>query len=465
MGKETMRETFNYVIRYVVDVECVTPFHTGAEEQCPRNTKNQPFLQGYSISGAMRNFMENTNCTVLNAARQEKALFLLPVGELLISDLVFEKTDAVEKRSRITVDWNCGVKKGEALRYAALPKGTRGMFTIHWMGMQGPNGTMNCARTPESVRQGIESYLSAMNSGLIRLGKWNNTGMGRMKLNVQRYEYDLRCADDLRRWLADEEDECITPDGDIVNLEWLEWEKVVFYVSFYADGILVRNMDGMGIGSLRTTYSSVKNAMGVYYVPSTVIRGALRHRASYIENILYPETLEKNTESCKPKAQEKSNASVVREMMGTRDKCGVVTVSDGTLESCSIRTPEPGGHREERYRTHTDQLTSGSIEGSLVTQDSIHGLLQWSVTIPVDKKGKYKRMCRLLLFALRDLGLGRYGLGSSGAIGYGIAKSIVVRIWTPDGEAVMKCKDGRIELLDEKHIVSSWMESERESTK
>lgn len=459
---KTMRETFDYVVRYVVDVECVTAFHTGAEELCQRNAKNQPFLQGYSISGAMRNFKEKTNRTILNAAGQEKALFLLPVKELRISDLVFEKTDAIETRSRIAVDGDSGVKKGGAFRYAALPKGTRGMFTIHWMGMKDRNGEVDRARTPERVRQGIENYLSAMNSGLICLGKWNHTGMGQMKLNVRRCEYDLCCADDLRRWLADEEDERITPDDDIVKLEWLEWKKVVFHISFYADGILVRNAHSLGIGSQRTTYSSVKNAMGVYYVPSTVIRGALRHRANYIEKILYPKTLEKNTESCKTGEQKKNNVSVVREMMGTRGTSGVVSVSDGILESCSIRTPEPGGHREERYRAHTDQLTSGSIAGSLVTQESIHGLLKWSVTVPVEKDGKYKRICRLLLFALRDLGLGRYGLGSSGAIGFGIAKAMTVQIRTTDGEAVMKCRDGHIEFLDEKHIVSSWMESERE---
>jgi hypothetical protein len=67
-----------------------------------------------------------------------------------------------------------------------------------------------------------------------------------------------------------------------------------------------------------------------------------------------------------------------------------------------------------------------------------------------------KAGCAQILYALRDLGLGLFELGSGTAIGRGRVDELFVEISADGKSAELRCKNGQVTLSDKQGLLESW---------
>ena len=126
-----MRAGYNYVLRYRVEVTCVSPLRTGEAardpEQVLRRPDGTPYLQGSSLAGALRAWREDENLF----GSQERE------GQLTVSDLEFCPNASQGTRPRLRIDGATGTGADRAkFDVTALLPGTTGVFTLVWQGVK-----------------------------------------------------------------------------------------------------------------------------------------------------------------------------------------------------------------------------------------------------------------------------------------------------------------------------------------
>ena len=92
-------------------------------------------------------------------------------------------------------------------------------------------------------------------------------------------------------------------------------------------------------------------------------------------------------------------------------------------------------------------------------EEPIRSEITLRITLPEGET----RGCGLLLYALRDLGLGLYNLGSGGAVGRGYLAVDTIRAQAPDGsEACLRFdQDRRCTMEDPSGLFARWLDAVR----
>ena len=189
-----MAALFDYAVIYEIEAVCKTPLRTGntdgEADQILRCKDGTPFIQGNSISGALRYWLEKNKYI-----KEAELLFgsQKKEGHLIISDGIFEKNAEVASRTGIVIDKHTGtVEKGKKFDTLHIVTGQKMNFGITWTGMK-----------EEAVQtELIEQMLSAMNQGNIRLGAKKTSGFGLFTLRVKKREYDLMNEKDREDWIS-----------------------------------------------------------------------------------------------------------------------------------------------------------------------------------------------------------------------------------------------------------------------
>ena len=401
-----MRATFRYILHYHVDVECLSPLRTGGVERNTeiilRNHAGVPILQGTSLAGSLR------------AWKDDPELWGNPEneGQLIVSDLKFKQKNTIT-RPRVKINQKTGVVQNK-YDLSALPKGSEGHFELIW------RGTVN----PESAKMKIEEYFSALHNGAISLGAQKTNGFGLVSLKASLAEYDLKDEKDLKDWL----EETKKPISICLKQEIPSY--VLFTVDAETNGLLVKasHESGYGDGSLKGVQIRENNTA---IIPGSSIKGAIRAHLERIAPYFHAEDL----------IDQFFGRAAAKKVDGISGK---IRFSDGKFQENSVAAV--------RKRIRISRLSGGVFGKSLFTEETMQGHVSWEIRIP----DGHPQICALLLFALRDLYLGLYNIGSGFAIGRGQFSKMKVAIQTPDGESEMECRESGIEMKDPDGIVAAW---------
>lgn len=133
-----MNATFTRAVRYWVEAVCLTPLRTGgadgAAETVLRDWEGRPFVQGTSLAGVLRGWLEERD------PDQAEALFgsQRQGGSLMVSDGLFEAAAEQQTRPRLRINGATGTAdNGGKFDVAHIAAGSRLTFTLTWLGDEG----------------------------------------------------------------------------------------------------------------------------------------------------------------------------------------------------------------------------------------------------------------------------------------------------------------------------------------
>lgn len=373
-----MASLFDYAVVYDAEAICKTPLRTGdadgGTDEILSYKDGTPFIQGNSISGALRAWLEK-----VQEKKTVESLFgsQLREGHLNISDGVFSKAACLGSRTGIAIDGASGtVKNGGKFDVKHINAGERMKFSITWTGWkQDVNET-----------ELVEQMLSAMQEGDIRIGAKKTNGFGIFELRVKKTCFDLKQERDRKAWLEDER------EGKLLVLKPIQKKAYTeFVLSGRLDSILVK----AAIPEQVNDSSCIKNIMEgkTAIIPGSSVKGAIRARVQAIAEAMG------------------IDLAIVREMFGNGN-CDGNEQSAGQVYFEDVRMDR--SKKEAITRIRINKFTGGVIRGGLFREEPLSAEVKIRILVP-----DHPAYCMLMLYALRDLGEGLYNLGSGGAIGRG----------------------------------------------
>ena len=421
-----MNPSFWYAVRYQVEAQCLSPLRTGGTDGDTETVLTGPdgvhFLQGSSLAGGFRDWV--TGCwgpemagTLFGSNQAE--------GSLVISDGRFDSRTAVQQRPRLRIDRVRGTAdKGGKFDLAQVAAGSRFCFEMVW------RGTELC---PEQ-QQAVKAMLEAMNSGEIRLGAQKNNGLGRVQLTVHQKSFDMHQEADRTAWLEE------TGAGTLLPLETAAPMRTVFVLEGKVDGLLVKAAAAQAKAEEKGSYTPNLEENGMPVLPGSAIKGVVRSWAERIvKSSSLPESVTDKLFGCSAGARQEGLAGRVR-------------VEDLQLNQAQKR---------QISRIRINRFTGGVIRQGLMTEEPLSTpvRLELSVTQPTGLERA------LLVYALRDLGLGLYSLGSGWAIGRGVMQADRLTVCQPDGtKAVLFFQEGRANRLEDPDgLMAGWMKAWKEN--
>lgn len=406
-----MSATFREAVRYAVRATCLSPIRTGGTgltaEQILRDAAGKPYFHGASLAGALRE-----HCRLAFGKDAAEALFgsQKASGHLVISDGSFPENSATELRPRLRINGKTGTADPHGkFDVAHLPVGTELTFTITWMGF------------PEDAHQltQVEQLLSALHHGQIRLGGQKTNGFGRVQLEVRRQIYHLSDAHDRQCWL-EELDEAVPMTLPAVE----QAKQLTFVVEGEADSILVKSGNIERRNDRNVTVPI--REQGVSIVPGSSVKGSLRNRVALIGQMLG-----------KPEVAD----NLFGRMNNGEDNgvAGRVIVDDVRLSDAKSM---------EISRIHINRFTGGVIRNGLFTEEPLQSPVTLRLSLleapetqetheSQESDGGY------LLYALRDLGLGLWNLGSGASVGRGYIRVHTITVTHSDGRTGVLRFDGQ----------------------
>ena len=412
-----MAVTYTYAVRYEVEAICRTPLRTGGTDGDPETILESwdgtALLQGSSLAGALRGWLAAADVgmaeTLLGSPKQ--------AGHLLVSDGVFDRTAERYTRPRLRINGETGTAdEGGKFDVAHIGTGSRFRFSLTWLGLKACDEELTA----------VEQMLAALNRGEIRLGAQKSNGFGRVELKDCKRTFDLTDPSVRAAWLGD------TCQGTPLTLpEVVNARRVTFLVSGQADSLLVKA--GAALQKEGCAYTPNLTEGGRPILPGSSIKGAVRARAEMIAGFL----------GLPLEVTENLFGRMSSE--GDNGKAGCVFFEDGRLS---------GEKRLQISRIRINRFTGGIIRGGLFTEEPLSCGVEMHISAPDDSAA-----CGLLLYALRDLGLGLYNLGSGGAIGRGYLSVREIKAVTPDGTEARLIfdKQHRCTVEDPAGIFQTWL--------
>lgn len=417
-----MSATFTRAVRYRVEAVCLTPLRTGgadgAVETVLRDWTGRPFVQGTSLAGALRDWLADRDPDKVEPLFGSQA----QSGSLMVSDGLFEAAAEQQTRPRLRIDGATGTADdGGKFDVAHIAAGTKLTFTLTWLGSE------------EMLEQtgAVGQMLAALHAGEIRLGAQKTNGFGRVSLTVQKRSYRM-------------EDEGDREDGTPLTLPALTLGgQVVLALTGRADSILVkagaREMRSSPKGGNRNVTVPLREN-GRAILPGSSVKGAVRARVTAIAELLGMEK------------------AVTEELFGRMNRRGE-NPDNGLPGKVRFEDAVLSGKSQEISRIRINRFTGGVIRQGLFVEEPIRSEITLRITLPEGEA----RGCGLLLYALRDLGLGLYNLGSGGAVGRGYLAVDTIRAQAPDGaEACLRFdQDRRCTMEDPSGLFARWLDAVR----
>lgn len=173
-------------------------------------------------------------------------------------------------------------------------------------------------------------------------------------------------------------------------------------------------------------------------MPGSSVKGAVRARVQAIADLLH----------CSESVDELFGRGAAQ---GDNGIAGRVQFTDVVLDKAK---------EQKISRIRINKFTGGVIRRGLFTEEPLKSGVTLTITAPQDDICG----CALLVYALRDLGLGLYNLGSGGAVGRGYIKVSRIAIACGDKTADMTFGVDGCKLNDTDNLVSAWLHALEERT-
>ncbi len=414
-----MAAVFTYAAVYHITAACLAPLRVGGSdgdtEKVLCDAAGRPFLPGTSLAGALRAWLEQ------NAPAKTMALFggeesrLKKAGHLIVSDAFFAGDAPLELRPRLRIDPRTGTAAaGAKFDLAHIGKGAELSFMLTWLGDKEDIDELAV----------VEDMLAALHTGDIVLGAHKTNGFGRVALEVTRQTFDMFDPADRQKWLSDQY------QGERLTLpEDRPGNMVKFTLTGRADDLLVRSGKTMEVE--KKSYTVNITEKGVPVIPATSLRGAVRAQASRIVRAAG------------------IDPAAIDELFGCAadgGRPGRVRFEDAVLTKAQ---------KKMITRIRIDKFTGGVMRRALINEEPISSPLTLRLQAPNEPLA-----CALLLYALRDLGLGLYSLGGESAVGRGYVKVDEIKAAAPDGRVMrLRFAGDAITLDDPDNLADEWLKA------
>lgn len=413
---------FNYAVKYAVIATCLSPLRTGdAEggvETVLLGSDGMPMIQGSSIAGALRAWVEHSRASEGSDAARSLFGDSLDAGgdgssPLTVSDGTF-KDFKTQTRPRLRMNPQTGAGDGV---------GKFEMCSVETGSTFGFDLLLQTMGRDQEKEQMLEEALSALHSGLITLGGQSSNGFGRVRLEVKRRHFDLTRQKHRQVWLQD------SGDSALLELKPMKIRTVTFTVTGTTSGVLVRSgrseqvKDEQNEIIAENVNTAMKDA-DTYVLPGSSLKGVIRSRASLIADYL----------NC---------PEVVTELFGSGgDAEAEAGAGRVRVRECRIKDVK----KRVITRTRINRFTGGVMEKKLFSEEPVSG----SISIQAEVLTRHpevltrdERCLGLLFYALRDFAMGLYGIGSEGSIGRGYIRDGELKVVDADTRCTLRFKDGR----------------------
>ena len=426
-----MKPTYDFIVQYDVSGICLTPLRIGNADgnisEVMRNRQGTPIIPGSSVIGALREWKDDND--LFGPRNSDQSVKEHREGHIRTSDAVFEDHTDMTVRPRVRIDpKTASAADGGKFSTAQLPADSRFSLQLWWIG---------CTDRSEALQKAtidtMEQYLAALHAGEITLGGQKSNGYGRVRLeNVKRRCYDLYHEPDLQAWIRRDNEDAENISGTL-NAERITSSFVRMEITAKTEALLVKAPAGEGVGEEGTDAVQYSEG-GKYIIPGSSIKGAIRAYCGRLQAYLGVEE------------QELLDAFGYGATTDQAGKPGTIFFEDAVIAPKDVSTAS-----EKRTRIRIDRVSGGVIRGGLFSEKPVGGTIRFAV-----RTTNSPTVCRMLLFALRDLGMGLYTLGSEASVGYGKLYGMKVRIYAPKGEATMTVSGDGADIEDPNGILEKW---------
>lgn len=458
---------FDYAMIYKVEAECTSPLHTGDSlaltEEILLRSDGKAIIQGNSLAGAMKEYARiNFPDSYIrlfggDVKREDRRETEMVEGHLIISDGVFDDA-RVQLRPRVRINSATGAAMdGGKYDIKHIAAGNVFEFTITWLGNKDGDASGKGVNEDAKV---IEQILSAMNNGLIRLGAYKTSGYGKVSLTVSRECFDMKNAGERQAWLNNEfkgsrlelASGTAAPEGmDVEIVVKGRMPSALVKAGSDSDKEYEKTDGNKGAAGLThniiedyeyKTAGSTGKVQKYAVIPGSSIKGVVRNRVNMIAGWY---SGNKHSDSI---------GKLPDMMFGSADN------GDGGSKGC-IYFDELKIHHCEKVNTKVvsririNKFTGGVMGGALVNEEIIGDEVELHIHMP-----EKPQMCALLMYALRDLGLGLYNIGSGQSIGRGYVDVDEISVKVGSRKAELRFdKDRNVSGTDESGLLAQWIEA------
>lgn len=366
-----------------------------------KNRDGVPFIPGTSLAGALRSVLVQYKDKVAVArlfgsiekdVEQQSAVAVQDVtlngAKLTVRDGV-----SLDTYTKSTI-------KGHKYNYEAVERGARGAFLLE--------ATLRAALGDAAEDAVAElTTLARQLAGGIHVGALTAKGFGRVRLaDCRLSSYDFTDFAAVTSYLLGEaasQEEAIEPDAEATATSFSEGLSIT--ADFALNGaLIVRDYAAREADGKDPIAAKQKKSGADYLIPGTSIKGALRHHAEEILDVL-------------GKSQD-----MLTELMG----CATDTKKQRSrlmVEECYIRS----GVREVRQsRNRIDRFTGGTVDSALFTEIPVWQEEAGTPTVRLQLSIRRAEPAEagLMLYLLRELWQGRLPLGGEAGIGRGTLRGL-----------------------------------------
>ncbi len=421
-----MKATFLYAVRYNIEAICKSPFRTGnaegdTESVLINSVTGIPMIQGTSIAGTMRSFAEKQGFgtdIIENLFGSQHT-----VGVLNFSDGLFTRHNSMTRpHVKINGATGAGEDKGK-YNTKCIPAGEIFSFDI----------VMKTDKLDNEIESKIEILLGGLNSGAVCLGAQKTNGFGQVSLVVKKRVFSLVNENDRNAWLSDD-----ISAAKIIMLPVPYNKETVFKIlSVSSDSMLIKSI-ATGDGKNATVHMSESMSDdSKAIIPGSSLKGIIRNRINAVAQIIGIR-------------QETVDQIFGRNSLKGSDNgiAGTVIFNEAVIKNKKF---------QKISRIHINRFTGGVIDRALFTETPVSG--EFELTIKVQTaENLHKTACGLILFAIRDIAIGLYGIGSGNSIGRGRLNINEIQIKSADGNASLVFGDSP-SVKDDLGIIKAWLDA------
>lgn len=411
---------FDYAVKYAVTATCISPLRTGGTdgdvELLLLGSDGLPIVQGSSIAGVLRSWVQ------MNQSEEaaEKLFGASRSGKLgdktslvTVSDGAFHSDVDTQLRPRLRMNRETGTgAETQMFSVRSVESGSRFDFEL----------LLQTKGRDAEAEELLEKALSALHSGQIALGGQSANGFGLVELSVKRRSFDLKQKADRQAWLEEAE------PTEALPLKKLKWDTITFTVTGTTSGVLIRSGERESIGEKHSVATAMRDAQGSV-LPGSALKGLIRSRAEQIGAYL----------GC---------SQAVEELFGSEEQktAGRLRVREGRIKDEKKRVIT---------RTRISRFTGGVMEKKLFSEEPVSG----EVSIQAEVFTRDAKALGLLFYAMRDLAMGLYSIGSESSIGRGCLTEGVLRVQNGEQSCTFRFEEGKPLWEGDAEFVNVWLKA------
>lgn len=410
-----------------LEIESISPLNISDGEDLLIIDSDKALLSATTIAGGFRSYLREKEKETSNLFGDNKNTESNSQSRIYIKDSI-ATIKKINRRTNIKIDGKSGSSSDNSKRDTnVFEKGI--VFKIE----------MKIENYVEEDKNLIYSCIRGIEESLIRFGGDKSNGFGVFKVKeIKEKDIDLSNMKDLEKYLNKD----MGNYKDIKD-EVLKEEKNNFYKFNIKGSLTTPTLIGVSDSTIYSDDASdtIKNKSeksqksgNEYIIPGSSFKGIIRSRMEKIANLKDKENIVKEYFGETKEKEEKNSLSRI-------------FFNESIIENSKDDTIY--------YTIKIDKFTGGVMKTALVNEAPVTGDIEFEIIFkPKGDEEKDKYIVGILLFALRDLGIGDISIGSKESIGRGRYRASNLTMKYLDENLEVDFKEGKVsdEKILEKYI-------------